>query len=50
MANLIKDMNKNERLKRMQVMKAAEALPMPDPMIGYEREKTATKAQRARCP
>ena len=39
MANLIKDINKNERLKRMQVMKAAEALPMPDPMIGYEREK-----------
>lgn len=37
MANLIKDMNKDGRLKKLRAMKAAEALPMPDPMIGYEQ-------------
>lgn len=37
MANLIKDMNKDDRLKKLRAMKAAEALPMPDPMIGYEQ-------------
>lgn len=44
MANLIKDMNKDDRLKKLRAMKAAEALPMPDPMIGYEQgEKPQTR-------
>ncbi len=44
MAELGKHKDKNDdRLKKLQALKAAQALPMPDPMIGYGQDAQARK-------
>lgn len=51
MADLGKHLSKNQdRFKKREALKAAQSLPMPDPMIGYRQAATSRKGTVAADP